>query len=110
MTRQSDLDASDINVMMKRYEKTGVLPVGSLDAVFADVSTIGCYQEALERIRVAEGAFLELSPGIRERFANDPVLFLDFASRPENRAELGSLGVLPEAEAPKVVAPAPPAA
>lgn len=108
LCRQSDLEGSDINVIMKRYEKTGVLPVDTREALFQDVSGIGSYRDAMDVVLKAQEGFYALSPAIRERFGNDPVAFLDFTSRPENMAELEAMGVLeaPEAE---VVPPAAPA-
>lgn len=101
MTRQSDAESADINVIMRRFEKTGVLPLETREAVFTDVSSIGSYRDAFEIMQKAQEGFEALSPAIREKFLNDPVAFLDFASRPENLAELVKLGVLaaPEGEA-----------
>lgn len=107
MTRQSDFEGSDINAIMKRFEKTGVLPLDTREALFTDVSGIGSYRDAMEVVMRAQEGFLALSPAIRERFGNDPVAFLDFTSDPKNMAELEAMGVLaaPEAE-PVVAAPA----
>lgn len=107
MTRQSDAEGADINQIMKRYEKTGVLPLDTREAVFTDVSAIGSYRDALEVMEKAQEGFLALAPAIREQFLNDPVAFLDFASRPENRAELEKLGVLAAPAAEPVVAEEP---
>lgn len=106
LARQSDFESSDINAIMRRYEKTGVLPLDTREAVFTDVSGIGSYRDALEVMQKASEGFLALSPAIREKFLNDPVVFLDFASKPENRAELEKLGVLAAPEASPDVAPA----
>lgn len=106
MTRQSDAEGADINQIMRRYEKTGVLPLDTREAVFTDVSAIGSYRDALEVMQKAQEGFLALAPAIREQFFNDPVAFLDFASRPENRAELEKLGVLEAPQGEAVVAPA----
>lgn len=106
MTRQSDLEGSDINVIMRRVQQTGVLPPETREAVFTDVSEIGSYRDALEVMQKAQEGFYALPPAIREKFRNDAVSFLDFASRPENMAELQAMGVLeaPQAEvAPKAL-------
>lgn len=110
LTRQSELESSDINAVMKRYEKTGVLPLDTREAIFTDVSAVGSYRDAVEVMVKAQEGFLALSPGIREKFGNDPVAFLDFASRPENAGELEKLGVLASPEGEKVVEAAAPAA
>lgn len=106
LTRQSDLEGSDINAIMKRFEKTGVLPLDTREALFTDVSGIGSYRDALEVIQRAQEGFLALSPAIRERFGNDPVAFLDFTSDPKNMAELTAMGVLAAPEGAPVVAEA----
>lgn len=106
LTRQSDFEASDINFIMKRFEKTGVLPMDTREALFTDVTGIGSYRDALEVMQVAEQGFLALDPGVREKFGNDPVAFLDFCSRPENLAELEAMGILAAPEGAPVVAPA----
>lgn len=103
MTRQSDAEGADINVIMKRAEKTGVIPVYTREALFTDVSGIGSYREALELMRVANEGFLALSPAIREKFGNDPVAFLDFTSNPANLPELQSMGLLATPEGEPVV-------
>lgn len=109
LTRQSEMQSADINAIMERYEKTGVLPMDVREAVFTDVSEIGSFRDALEIMRAAERGFMELSPAMREKFGNDPVAFLDFASRPENRAELEKLGVLAAPEGAPIVEEKPPA-
>lgn len=93
-TRQSEAAACDINNIMRRYEQTGVLPVDGREAFYADVSQMGDYRTALEQVRLANEAFLELPAGLRRRFDNDPAAFLDFTSDPANRKEMQELGLI----------------
>ncbi len=93
-TRQSEAKATDINEIMARYERTGVLPVSNRQAFFADVSKMGDYREAIEQVRMAEDAFMRVEAKVRERFGNDPAQFLDFVSDPGNRAEMVELGLI----------------
>lgn len=104
LTRQSDAESADINVIMRRAEKTGVLPLYTREALFTDVTAIGSFREALETMRVAQEGFLALSPEIREKFGNDPVAFLDFTSNPANLAEIQAMGLLASPEGESVVA------
>lgn len=104
-TRQSEAEASDINFIMKRYEKTGVLPVATREALFMDVSNFGTFHEALQHVEEARSAFDALPPKVRARFQNDPVAFVDFCSTPGNRDELVQLGLVEETAAQPVVAP-----
>lgn len=100
MTRQSEAESCDINVLMKRYEKTGVLPMDMREAVFADVSSFGSFREVMETVRKATDAFMELPAATRAQFGNDPVTFIDFCGDPANLPELERLGLVETAQAP----------
>ncbi len=106
-TKQSFKKETDINTIMARYVKTGSIAPEALaqrQAVFADVSEIGDFQECQERIASAQSAFMTLTPEIRARFENDPAQLLDFVADGENREEAIELGIIPKPEqvAPKV--------
>lgn len=102
--RQDGAKDADINTIVKRFERTGQLPVTNLVGVFEDVSQIGDYRGALDKIMVAEAAFMELPPEVRKRFDNDALQFVAFAVDPNNKAEMVELGLLEEVKPP---APAP---
>lgn len=105
-TRQAEKDACDINRIMARYEKTGVLPQSVRELVYADVSSIGDYREVVDRVRMVESAFMQLPAEVRSRFENDPAAFLDFTSDPANRAELQEMGLIAPEIAPEASKPA----
>ena len=109
-TRQSEAAATDINNIMKKYEKTGLLPSLDREAFFADVSTMVDYRTALHHVDKAQKAFMSLPAGVRTKFSNDPAEFLDFVSDEENRPEMVEMGliedvsgVVPEVVVPEVV-------
>lgn len=94
LTRQSDLAASDINNIVERFTETG-LPLMQGEPIFADVSTVGSWMEVQARLKDAEALFMKQPVKVRERFANDPVQFLDFLGNLEaNRAEAEALGLV----------------
>lgn len=95
-TRQSEAKGCDVNEIMARYEKTGVLPVVSREPFYADVSTLGDYRSVVENVRQAEDYFARLPASVRSRFDNDAAAFLDFVSA-GNREELEELGLLEKA-------------
>lgn len=105
MTRQSEAESCDINQIMKRFEKTGVLPVDTREAVFTDVSEIGSFREALDVVARATEGFMALPAHVRAEFGNDPVAFVDYCSDPANRGHLEELGLVEKAEAAPEVAP-----
>lgn len=98
-TKQSFAEQSDINRIILRFKKTGVLENASVrQGVFADVSQLGDYHSVVHRVRLAEEAFETLPSGVRKKFNNDPGQLLSFLGDPENRSEAVKLGLI---EAPK---------
>lgn len=100
LTKQEFTKECDINVIIKGFEKTGVLPVANLEGVFADVSQIGGYAEGLRLVTEARDAFMQLDPEIRERFKNDPQQLLAFIEDANNYDEAVKLGLIEKKEAP----------
>lgn len=93
-TRQEFKAECDVNRVVARFMKTGVLPVGGLQGLFADVSEVGDYRQHLEAVQAAEALFMGLPASVREQFQNDPGAFVEFAADPANAEQLGEL--LPE--------------
>lgn len=94
-TRQSCKDECDINKIMARYHKNGVLPKMILEnPIFGDFSSMPDYQESMGIVIKAQSQFNALSAELRNRFGNDPAKFLDFCSKEENRDEMKKLGLL----------------
>lgn len=101
LTKQSFKDSCDINLIMKRYEKTGVLEHSNrFGSQYGDFTGFDDYQEAQQRLIDADEAFMSLPSKIRERFDNHPGLYFDFATNPDNKDELMEMGLLPKPEAP----------
>lgn len=96
-TKQHFKDECDINQIMEKYARTGVLPIPvNSRAVYGDYSTPFDFQEAQELIIRAREQFEALPSGLRNRFGNDPKNFLAFCSDPGNKKEMGELGLLKE--------------
>ncbi len=115
-TKQSFANESDINMIMAKFHKTGVLidptKIASRKAFFGDVTGLGDYQEIQNKVLDAEVAFGDLSSEIRTRFDNKPAELVKFLQDEENRAEAIELGIVeapPEEpmETPPVVPPDP---
>ena len=92
-TKQSDLAACDINLILARYAKTGILPPERRQALYGDFSSVPTYLESVEVVRQAHEQFEHLPAKVRDRFQNDPSRFLDFASDPRNVSEMVELGL-----------------
>jgi len=102
-TQQSFRDECDINTILKRFNVTGQLPVGSVQPQYGDFSGITDYQSALNAVMAAQDSFLALPAKLRARFDNDPALFVDFASDEANKDEMKALGLLRQETAQAVV-------
>jgi len=99
VTKQADARDCDINLIMRRYEKTGTLPdLIVKNGRYGDFSEVPDYQEACNIVNFANEQFDALDVNIRNRFANDPVNFLAFMNDPANEDEIEKMGLLkPEA-------------
>lgn len=96
-TKQSFKDECDINVIMRRYQQTGVLDhLAAGGPRYLDVTGLE-YQSAMELVAAARTQFEELPSAVRAHFDNDPAAFLEYMEDPDP-AELAELGLLtPEA-------------
>ncbi len=97
LTKQSFKKETDINQIMARFVKTGIITPEALanrQATFADVSEIGDFLECQLQIKEAEKAFMTLPADLRARFKNQPAQLLDFCKDPENKEEAIELGII----------------
>lgn len=94
LTIQSMTEESDLNVIMKRYLKTGQMPEDARPVFYADFENIYDFKTAQDAIIAARHAFEALPTDLRNRFSNDPQQFLEFCSDDRNREEMNKLGLL----------------
>ena len=107
LTDQSQAAETDVNLIVKRALKSGVLPGLDAPKIFADVSNAMSYHEAKNLIINAENQFNSLDAHVRIKFENDPAQFLSFVEDPKNAEELVKLGLasaIPSAPSPAVPA------
>lgn len=94
-------DETDINNIMRKYQKTGELRhVTSMAGEYGDFSNAPDYKTAMEQIIAADNLFMELPAAVRDRFGNDPANFIEFATDEKNIEELRKMGLAPEAPRP----------
>lgn len=95
--QQSDHDRSDINLIVERFIRTGVLEsVQRTQGMYGDFSEITDYHGALRQVEIANESFMTLPATVRARFDNDPGKFLDFVGDEANLGEMAELGLLTE--------------
>lgn len=104
LTRQSELEGSDINIIYRKYVATGYLP--EKRGTFGDVANIDSLQDALFIAQNAHDAFADLPAHIRDKFNNDPVQAMQFMTKPDNFDEAVRLGLISPRKLPDPV-PAP---
>ena len=94
LTKQAEKDDTDINLILKKYNRTGLMPhVNMLQGMYGDFSTANDYHASLNAVQRAQDAFMALPATIRSRFDNDPAAFLEFMSDDKNLDEAYSLGL-----------------
>lgn len=107
LAKQSEADACDINLIMARYVKTGVIEhVRENAGQYLHLPRQFEYQDAVNVVLNSESAFAAMPAEIRARFGNSPAAFLQFAD--QNADYLEKLGIV-SPDAP-LVAPGVPAA
>lgn len=101
MTDQSDKNMVDINVIMKNYAKTGLLPQFK-DKIghYIDTTQIPSYMEAQAQIEHAKNLFMQLPSQVRKLMDNNPANLEKVLVNPEYKEILIKCGVL---EKPKVI-------
>lgn len=94
MTHQSFGNECNVNAIMARYEKSGLLThTNNRQPSFGDFTEMPSYQDSLDLIIHSQNLFDELPALVRKRFHNNPVEFLEFAQNPENLPEMVKLGL-----------------
>jgi Chlamydia-phage Chp2 scaffold (Chlamy_scaf). len=99
-TKQSFREECNINNVMRRFEKTGILEhTNRYEGSYGDFTAApSSYHEAVEQVIAAEKMFMSLPASVRKRFSNDPGLFLDFVEDPSNVDEVVKLGLATKRE------------
>lgn len=97
-TKQSFKAECDINTILQRFLRTGVMDFANQNqARYGDCTGIE-YQKAMCTVAAAKSLFNELPAHLRNRFENEPAQFLDFVQDEKNREEAAAMGLLkPEA-------------
>lgn len=93
-TKQSFKDECDINNILKKFQKTGLLShVAQYQGHYEDLPSDIDFQESCNIVIQAQAAFSSLPSSLRSRFGNDPAEFLAFISDAKNEAEMIRLGL-----------------
>lgn len=101
VTKQSFADEVNINKIIARFDKNGMVThINKSPGFFGDVSELVDYQESLNIVMKAEELFSGMSAEIRARFGNDPGQMIEFLEDPKNLEEAKKLGMVLEKPVP----------
>lgn len=96
MTEQQHIRDVDINMIVARFNRTGVLgtPTQVRDMFFGDFSDLDGYHDYQNRISEAKERFLALPSNVRAEFGNDPGKLIDALHDPAQLGRLQDLGIV----------------
>lgn len=92
-TKQAHKEECDINNIMAKYIKTGLIEHAKKHQGEYGFATSTDFKESIDIINKAQKMFDELPAKARKKFENDPAEFLDFVQDPENEDQLYDLGL-----------------
>lgn len=93
-TEQNHKKECDINLIIDKYDKHGVIKhVSAFEGEFGDMTGLD-FKKMQDKIANANSHFNNLPWEIRERFSNDPRYLLQFMEDPNNRSEAIKLGLI----------------
>jgi len=103
LTKQSFQEQCDVNNIMKRFEKTGVIDhVNKFRSSFGDFDQATDYHSAANQVLAAQESFGLLPSAVRTRFQNDAGAFLSFMQDEENLDEMVEMGLVKAPPPPEV--------
>ena len=92
-TKQAHKDECDINQVLSKYLKSGVIDhVSSHHAQYGEAPGID-FKEALDLVRRSQEMFAELPAKARKHFNNDPAAFMDAVHEEGNESLMYELGL-----------------
>lgn len=95
MTQQQFKSQCDINQIIKKFEKTGMIShLNNNAGNYGDFSTIQNFQQNLNMVLSAQSSFDALPPEVRKRFGNNPSNLIDFVQNESNYEEAVKLGLV----------------
>lgn len=93
-TQQQHKDECDINNIIRKYDKTGLIKhVARFEAKFGDFTGLD-FRQMQQTVIDAKNQFAQLPMEIRKRFDNNPEKLIEFMEHPENRDEAIKLGLI----------------
>lgn len=93
LTKQNHKDECDVNLILSKYQKTGVLQHRQQFEPQYDDATGYDFQDAMNLVISSQNMFNELPSSMRKKFENNPVKFMNFVNNPENQDQMIEMGL-----------------
>ena len=93
-TKQAHAKEADINHIMRKYLKTGLMEHSRNHQPDYGFATSDDFHTSMNIITKANSMFEDLPSSIRSRFENKPEQFLDFVNDESNKEEMLEMGLL----------------
>lgn len=93
LTEQAHKDSTDINKIIEKYKRTGVMEHIARTQPKYDVATPYDYHEAMNVIANANSEFEKIPAKIRAMFNNNPMDFFEFVQDEKNIEKMQDLGL-----------------
>ena len=102
LTEQNHKDETDINNIVRKYNKTGLIDhLNQFEKHYGDMTGYD-YQEAMNTVAAANTMFEGLPSSIRNKFDNDPAKFINFVDDEANADKLVEMGLAKPKDIPIV--------
>ena len=93
LTEQNHKDETDINNIVRKYNKTGLIDhLNQFEKQYGDMTGFD-YQDAMNTVAAANTMFEGLPSAIRNQFDNDPAKFINFVDDENNQEKLVEMGL-----------------
>lgn len=93
LTDPQFLKETDVNIILKKYRVTGLLPTSDGYPSYGDFSHLTDFSKCLDLVNDGQAAFSALPSDLRARFGHDSKAFFDFVLDPDNEDECIRLGL-----------------
>lgn len=101
-TKQSETEATNVNTIMRKYQKTGVIDHWNQNRpTFGDFSMSQGLHANMIAAELAQDEFMKLDAHVRKACDNEPVKLLELMTSPEGLEVLREAGMLLDPPIPK---------
>lgn len=108
-TQQHMKEECDINTIVNRFLKTGLMPQSVSVPRYEDFSEVMDFQGAQNALVASRENFMKIPAKIRAKFDNSPQKFLEFCEDSANAEEMVKMGLAVAKDKPIVATPDKPA-